>query len=383
MKTNLKIFIVLPAFLLLFACGEKKSKPVLPVLEMNVMGVLHQDVQLEMEFTGQVYGESDIEITPRVEGLVQSINFREGRLVQKGQLLYTIDPLSYENKVEQASGSLAEAQTNLAKTKSDLDMIEPLAKINAVSQRELVSCKALYEAAKAKIQSAEAGLRNAKIELGYCKIVAPISGLIGSSKVRVGDYVSKGPFSTINTISQLASIRVRFTISEQDFLKTSRYLIAEKSLLTGVGRTNKLILSDGSVYPEPGTFSFFDRQIDSATGSLTIETIFANPDMLLRPGQYAKVCVPTQLRKNALLIPQRAVSEIQGIFQVYCLDENNKAVIKTITPGPVYKDGYIVEEGLSGNEKIIVGGTQMLRPGMTVKPKNLSWEPGVRTSSSK
>ena len=376
------LLLVIPVSLIFVACEGKKAAPAAIPLEVSVVQVVQQDVPLESEYTGQTFGESDIQLNPRVNGLVQSINFKEGTLVKKGQLLYTIDPTPYINKVDQAAGALAEANTSLVKTKADLDMIEPLAKINAVSQRELVSTRAQYEAAQGKVQSAEAAHRNAKIELGYCSITAPIEGLIGISKVRVGDYVSQGPFSTLNTISQLSAVRVRFTISEQEFLRLYREATSENSSLKGTAENITLILSDGEVYPYKGKFSFADRQIDPATGAMTLEAMFSNPDKYLRPGQYVKVKMVTQLYKSALLIPQRAVSEIQGIYQVYTLAENNAVAIKIVKPGKTFADAYIIEDGLTVNEKVIVGGTQFLRPKMTVNPKELSWQPGPGADNS-
>ena len=232
MKKPFTILLALPVFLLFSACG-KKTVPVQFALEVPVTSVVQQDVRLQSEYTGQTYGQSDIQVNPRVDGLIMSLNFKEGNLVTKGELLYTIDPLPFQTKVSEAEGSLAQAQATLAKAKSDLDMIEPLAKINAVSQRELVAAKATYEASKASIQAAEASLENAKIKLGYCRILAPISGLIGISKVRVGDYVQPGSMSVLNTISDLGEIRVRFTISEQEYLRIFREINKDKTALKG------------------------------------------------------------------------------------------------------------------------------------------------------
>ncbi|MGB3675172.1 MAG: efflux RND transporter periplasmic adaptor subunit, partial [Candidatus Nanopelagicales bacterium] len=292
-------------------------------LEVPVTAVLKQNVMLESEFTGQTYGQSDIQINPRVDGVILSMNFKEGSIVKKGQLLYTIDPLPFQAKVNEAAAGLAEAQASLAKTKSDLEMIEPLAKINAVSQRELVQAKALYDASRASIDAARASLDNAKIQLGYCSITAPISGLIGISKVRAGDYVQPGPNSVLTTISDLVDMRVRFTVSEQEYLRLFREFNKENSQIKDVGNSIGIILSDGSEYPYKGKVSFADRQIDPSTGALTFEAAFPNPDKLLRPGQYVKVIVVTDVRNDALLVPQRAVIEMQGIFQVYVLGDSS------------------------------------------------------------
>jgi membrane fusion protein, multidrug efflux system len=376
MKKKITFLIVLPVMLLIYSCG-KKTAPVAPALEVPVTSVVQQDVRLESEYTGQTYGQSDIQINPRVDGVILSLNFKEGNLVSKGELLYTIDPLPYQAKVNEAAASLAEAQASQAKAKSDLDMIEPLAKINAVSQRELVAAKATYESAKAKIQAAEASLENAKIELGYCRITAPIAGLIGISKVRVGDYVRPGPGSILNTISDLGDMRVRFTISEQEYLRIMREINKEGSQLKGAGQSIALKLSDGTLYPHTGKLSFADRQIDPTTGAMTLEAAFLNPEKLLRPGQYVKVLVVTDVRNSALLVPQRAVIEMQGISQVYLLGDSSKVQMKIIVTGPTFKDAYIVEDGLAAGDKIAFGGTQLLRNGTVITPKPTEWQPGL------
>ena len=376
MKKTLTFLLVLPVMLLIYSCG-KKNVPVAAALEVPVTSVVQQDVRLQSEYTGETYGQSDIQINPRVDGLIESLNFKEGNLVSKGQLLYTIDPLPYQAKVNEAQGALAEAQAGLARTKSDLDMIAPLAKINAVSQRELVAAQAAYDASKAKIQAAEASLEDSKIELGYCRIAAPISGLIGISKVRVGDYVRPGPSSVLNTISDLGEMRVRFTLSEQEYLRIFREVTKENSELKGAGQSISLKLSDGTLYQHTGKLSFTDRQIDPTTGAMTFEAAFPNPEKLLRPGQYVKVLVVTDVRKGALLIPQRAVIEMQGISQVYLLSDSSKVQMKIITTGPTYKDAYVVEDGLAAGDKIAFGGTQLLRNGTVITPKPTDWQPGL------
>ena len=381
-KTNLTYFVIV-LILAMCSCQGKKQRQTVSPLEVKVASVIQQDVALESKYPGQTYGEADIEITARVEGLVQGLNFIQGSEVKMGQLLYTIDPLPYLNKVDQANAKVTEANTMMVKAKADLDRTEPLASMGAVSQRELVAAKAQYEASVASLQAAEAAMRNSKIELGYCKITAPIGGIIGISKVLTGAYVSKGPFNAINTISQTKNIHVRFTISEQEYLRLRRELTSENSSLRGTGKNIGMILSDGSLYPQTGQFSFTDRQIDPATGAMTLEASFANPDKLLRPGQYVKVFFVSEFRKNALLIPQRAVTEMQGIFQVYIVNDSSKTVLKFVKPGPNYKDACIIEEGLSVSQKVIVGGTQLLRPGMRVAQKDLDWKPGIIEESSK
>ena len=377
MKKTIITLLALPLVVMLFSCGGEKTAPPARPLEVSITNVVQQDVRLESEYAGQTYGQSDIQINPRVDGVILSLNFKEGTLINKGQLLYTIDPLPFQTKVSEAEASLAQAQAQMAKAKSDLDMIEPLAKINAVSQRELVAARATHDAASASIKAAGASLENAKIKLGYCRITAPISGLIGISKVRVGDYVQPGAMSVLNTISDLGEMRARFTIGEQEYLRIFREVSSENSALKGAGKSITLKLSDGSTYPQTGTLSFADRQIDPTTGAMTFEAAFPNPDKLLRPGQYVKILVVTDVRQNALLVPQRAVIEMQGISQVYVVGEDNKVQLKIIQTGPTYKDAYIVEDGLAATDKIAFGGTQLLRNGTVISPKATDWKPGM------
>jgi membrane fusion protein (multidrug efflux system) len=365
--------IVLSSF---YTSCKKEAAPEAKPLEISVVKVLQQDVRLESEFTGQTFGQSDIQINPRVDGVIESLNFKEGGFVTKGQLLYTIDPLPFQEKVHQAEANLAEMQARLAKTKSDYDMMVPLAKMNAVSQRELIAAKSAYNAATASIKAATANLENSKIELGYASIHAPISGLIGISKVRVGDYVRPGAASVLNTVSDLGDVRVRFTMSEQEYLRIFREIRKKDSSLKGAGKSISLVLSDGSVYPETGKISFADRQIDPTTGAVTFEAAFANPDQLIRPGQYVKILVVTDVRKNALIIPQRSVIEMQGIYQVYVLDNSNKVEMKMVQIGPSYKDSYIVTDGLTANDKVALGGTSLLKSGSVITPKIVDWTPG-------
>lgn len=372
-KTNFLLAILL--IFLMPSCKKEVASEAKP-LEISVVKVLQQDVRLESEYTGQTFGQSDIQINPRVDGVIESLNFKEGSVVTKGQLLYTIDPLPFQAKVNEAEGSLAEVEARLAKTKSDYDMMVPLAKMNAVSQRELIAAKAAYDASIASIKASKANLENARIELGYCRIVAPISGLIGISKVRQGDYVRPGAASVLNTISDLGDVRVRFTMSEQEYLRIFKEITKKDSNLKGAGKSVSLLLSDGSIYPETGTISFADRQIDPTTGAVTFEAAFANPDRLIRPGQFVKISVVTDIRKNALVIPQRSVIEMQGVYQVYVLDNSNKVEIKMIQIGPTFKDSYIVTDGLTANDKIAMGGTSLLKSGSVIVPKIKEWNPG-------
>jgi membrane fusion protein, multidrug efflux system len=367
--------------LVLPSCKEKKEVTIAP-LDVPVVQVVQQDVALESEYTGQTYGDADVEIRTRVEGWVLGMHFNEGSMVQKGQLLYTIDPLPYQNQVSEAEASLAEANSMLIKAKNDLDRIAPLAALGAISQRELVAAQATYESNKAMVASNEASLRNARIKLGYCSVVAPISGMIGISSVKVGDYVSSGPQFVVNTVSGIDKIRVRFTIGEKEYLRITR-LMQEMKIKLGQGGDNvKMILADGSPYPLKGKMNFANRQIDPSTGAMTLEAEFKNMNNLVRPGQYVKLRMVTEYRKGALLIPQRAVNEMQGLFQVYTVADSNKIDLKLIKLGPSYNMSYIVESGLTPQERVVIGGTQMLRTGAMINPVDKKWSPDSTNISS-
>ena len=382
MKKAYFTFLFLILALMLSSCKEKKAGVAAKPIEVPVVQVMQQDIALESEYTGQTYGESDVEIRNRVEGWVLSMNFKEGTMVKKGQLLYTIDPLQYQNQVDQAAAALAEAQASMIKAKNDLDRMVPLAQIGAVSQRELVAANASFEAGKAKVESTEASLRNAKIKLGYCHVLAPISGIIGISSVKVGDYVSPGPQGILSTVSGIDIIRVRFTISEKEYLRISR-LMQKVNVKIGEGGDNvSMILSDGSLLPVKGKINFADSQVDPSTGALTLESQFKNDDNLILPGQYVKLKLVTEFRSKSLLIPQRAVIEMQGMFQVFTVADSNRLSVKIIRIGPQYKMSYIVEGGLKEGDRIIIGGSQMLRSGSVINPVNKTWSPDSTNISS-
>lgn len=353
------------------SCKEKSSAPqALPPIPMQVYEVQEQHVPLYTDYVGQTFGQSDVEITSRVDGWVLSMNYQEGGQVQAGQLLYTIDPLPFQNKLDQSRGHLAEAVTMLEKARADLARIEPLAAMNAVSQRELVAAKAQFGAAQGRVQSAQAAVRNSELELGYTRIKSPVTGVIGLSKVRVGDYVGQLR-SVLNTVSQIQTIRARFNMSENDLFRMYRQAKESGNHQNKIGlhREVEMILSDGSIYPVKGEINLADRQVDPTTGALTFEASFANPDLILRPGLYVKIRVLSEERDKAMLIPQKAIAELQGQKSVYVVGDSNKVMMKIIKTGPRYGRYTVVESGLAAGEKVVLGGTALLRNGIVVVPK--------------
>jgi membrane fusion protein (multidrug efflux system) len=301
-----------------------------------------------------------------VQGFLTSIHFKEGSKVKKGQLLYTIDPLPYQAKVDQAKGQVASAEANLVQAKSDLDRIIPLAKINAVSQRDLVAAQSKYDAAIGSKDAALGMLKNAQIELGYAWISSPIDGIIGISQYEIGDFVGGMDSKYLNTVSDTRAVRVRFSISENEYLEFRKRFGGKER--ESIDWSVDMILSDGSVHPDKGIINLANREIDPSTGTLTMEATFPNPDRLVRPGQFAKVRFIYETRKGAMLIPQRAVTELQGIYQVFVVDSENKVAVKMVKAGMRYGEYWIIDSGLEPTDKVALLGNAAIRVNSVVIP---------------
>lgn len=350
-------------FLILVSCKKDQQAQMQPV-EVPVAQVLQKDIAVTQEFVGQTYGGSDIEIRARVQGWVLQKHFTEGTEVKKGQLLYTIDPLPYQTKVDQAKGQLAEADAMLVKAKNDLDRIKPLAEMNAVSQRELVAAQGQYDAAVARKKALASSLENAQIELGYCRVTAPIDGTIGLSKADVGDFVGSINTLILNTVSSINAVRVRFSISEREYLSFRKRILAGEK----INSEAELLLADGTVHPQKGQLSLANREIDPATGTLTLEAVFPNPDKILRPGQFARIRLIVETIPGSLLVPQRAVTELQGIYQVYVVDKDNKLQIKVVEAGSRYGTYWIIRKGLEPTDRVALVGSAALRVNTVIQP---------------
>jgi len=358
---------------LLISCGEFE-RPVPPPLEIPVFEVIEQDVPIIIEMVGQTLGSSDIPIRARVDGTLESIEFLEGRVVQKNQLLYTIETRPYDAKVVEAKGYLAEAKTARAKAKSDLDRIRPLAEINAVSQQDLDSAVAQFHAAEGSVQAVAAQVEQALIELGYTKIYSPINGRIGLTRAKVGEYVGKDPNPIVlNYVSQTDPIRVRFSINERQFLEFARKFTdtIERNDEEAETESNlEMILADGSIHAYKGRVRSYEAAIDPTTGTLTLEAEFPNPDTHVLAGQFARIRALVEVRENTLLVPQRAVSELQGNFQVMVIRQDNVVEVRKVKTGPVHDNLLVIEEGLKAGERVATEGLLRLRNGMKVIPKD-------------
>lgn len=371
MKTITIIFPFI-LFLLFSSCSQKEEQHAqAPPTQVTVVVTQAKDVPIYQEFVGQIYGFKDIAIRARVEGFLEGIHFKEGSRVEKGALLYTLESQPFEADVAAKMSRVAEENTRLAKAKSDLDRIEPLAKERALSQSDLDAATAQYEASIESVKAAEANLRASKIQLGYTKIYSPISGIIGKTKAKVGDFVGRSPNPVIlNTVSQIKTVLVEFFITETQYLELARKVLSEiESAVRKVREDDlELILADGSLYEHKGKFEFVDRNVDPATGAMLLQISFPNPQELLRPGQFAKVKARVAVVKDGILIPQRCVVELQGRYSVYVVGDGNKIQARNIKVGPKIKQFWLIAEGLKPGEHVVYEGLQKVKNGAVVKP---------------
>jgi membrane fusion protein (multidrug efflux system) len=364
---------------LLPGCDRLGTEPAAkaPALRVLVSTSEQRDVPLSIDMVGSTLGTKDVPIRARVEGFLESVDFIEGTFVTEGDLLYTIDAQPFQAKLVVAQSHLAAAQTGLAKSVSDLARIKPLAEMKAVSEQDLDGAVAQEAAARASVHASEAGVELAEIELSYTRIMAPINGLIGLTKAKAGEFVGRDPNPVVlNTVSDIDPIRARFSISEREYLIMIRnYLVdhetpEREAAKQRVDRPKNLILilADGSEHPFKGHVVAASQSIDQETGTYTLEASFSNPRKMILPGQFARVRAPYQTLENVVVIPRKAISELQGLFRVYVVDESGMVSVKEIALGPKTGDDVVVESGLNAGEIVIVEGIQKVRPGMTVEP---------------
>ncbi len=372
----LKVIFFLGFAIILYSCSEEETSKPIPNIE--VYKVTAQTVPIYHDFVGSIAGRKDIAIRARVAGFLEGIHFREGSTVKKGRLLYIIESQQYEAQSAAQMSKLAEAKTNLAHAESELARIEPLAENNAVSQSDLDAAVANFEAAKAMVEAAEANLRAANIQLSYTRVRAPITGIIGKTKAKVGDFVGQAPNPVIlNVISQIDTVLVDFYLTEADYLRIFKEFLAKE--ITNVIKKRRennlqLILSDGTIYKEKGNIRFIDREIDVQTGAILVQASFPNPSGLLRPGLFGKVRAKIDVIENGILIPQRCVTELQGTFMVFVVNSENKVEQRKVKLGDTIGSFWLVKEGLQDGDKVIYEGLQKVKSGMTVNPVEANTE---------
>jgi membrane fusion protein (multidrug efflux system) len=320
-----------------------------------------------MEWIGSLDGNVNAVIRPQVTGYLIKQNYREGDLVKQGQPLFEIDPRTFEAAVAEAKGQVAKNAAQHETTRANLARIKPLAAVNAVSQKDLDDSVGANLAAKAQLDAAEASLQTAKLNLAFTKITSPVTGIAGIAKAQIGDLLSPSMATELTTVSTVDPIKVYFNLSEREYLKIANAAIAAGSKPENVPL--ELFLVDGSLYPHPGKVAVLNRQVDTTTGTFKVAALFPNPNNLLRPGQYGKVRATMSVDKGAMLVPQRAVTEIQGRYVVAVVGADNKVDIRPVTVGERVGTEWVISKGLQPGEQVIVEGTQKARPGATVTPK--------------
>jgi membrane fusion protein, multidrug efflux system len=348
------------------ACNpEPKVVAAPPPPEVKVATVIQRDIPVYVEAIGETRGNTEIEIRARVEGFIESVDYKEGTVVEKGQLLYTIDARPFQAKLATTKASQAEAEAQLARTHQDVARYEPLVAKNAISREEYETAVQLEKAAAATVEATKAIVEEAQIDLGYCKVTAPESGLAGRTEVYAGTLVGRGQSTLMTHISRMDPIHVRFNFPERDYLTYARKR-QQNSGEIGSSVPFELLMPDGSLHPAQGQMVFVDRNVDARTGTIMAEAAFANPGQILRPGQYVRVRATIDQRKGAILVPQRAVQELQGVFSVMVMAAGDTVEQRIVTPAERRGSLWVIPTGLKAGDRIVVDGLQKVRPGMKV-----------------
>jgi membrane fusion protein (multidrug efflux system) len=356
-----------------FGCSKSEAaKPPAPPPGVVVTPVVQRDEVIHREWIGTTQGDVNAEIRPKVDGYLLRRVYAEGSYVRQGQLLFEIDARQVQSQLQQAQANMAQAQSNLDKANRDVARFEPLAAQHAISQQEVDNARSAQSAARATVGALRAAVENARLNTSWTHVTSPISGVAGIAQAQVGNLV--GPQTVLATVSKVDPIRVLYQISEQEYLQHQKDPAMRNAEL-------ELVLADGSVFPQKGHISLSGRDVDVKTGTITVVGLFPNPGNLLRPGQFAKVRAATSTHRGALLVPQRAVNEMQGIYQVAVVGADNKADVRTVKLGDRIGSMWLVEEGVQPGERVIVEGFSRVKPGMVVHPTDAPPEAVVAEGS--
>ena len=385
MSTNLSLRygrLGLPAALLLLltatACGRGNvhAAATTPVPEVRVAPVIQQDVPVYSEWVATLDGYVNAQIRPQVSGYIIKQDYKEGSLVGKGQVLFEIDPRPFQAALDRAKGDLAQAQAQLGKSTLDVERDTPLAEARAIAKSQLDNENQAKLGAQAAVESAKAAVEQAELNLEWTKVTSLVDGIAGIAQVQMGNLV--GPNSILTSVSQVEPIKAYFPISEQEYLHAQQKdgAISSGHAIGFFGNSLELILADGSIYPHKGKILLADRQVDPNTGTIRIVSAFPNPGNILRPGQYGRVRLETNMKKGALLLPQSAVTQSQGSYQAAVVGSDNKVSIRTVKPGETVGTMRVIDEGVKPGDQVVVEGLQKIREGtlVTPKPADLSGE---------
>jgi membrane fusion protein (multidrug efflux system) len=362
------VLMVFGATLLLSGCKKQQTGEA-PPLTVEVADVIQKDVPVYSEWTASTDGFVNATIRAQVQGYLIKQNYQEGDFIKKGQVLFEIDPRPFEAVLEEAKGQLAQQQARWETAKADLGRIKPLAEQNAVSKKDLDDATGAEQATHAAVIAAQAVVDKAQLDLGFTKITSPIDGIAGIAKAQIGNLVGPGSIEELTTVSTVDPIKVYIPVSEQEYLR---------DVQNSRGRTEKvpleMILADGSIHPHKGVFAFADRQVDVRTGTIKVTAFFANPGNVLRPGQFARVRARTMIKKGALLVPQRAITELQGSYQVAVVSSDNKIDIRPVKVAERFDNLWVIDKGLKLGERVVAEGVQKIQQGMKVNPKPFGTE---------
>ena len=361
--------LILSAILLLVAgCEEKKAPPPPAPPDVAVSEAIQLDVPIYQEWVAQLNGDVNAQIVPKVQGYLLRRNYQEGSLVKEGQLLFEIDPRPFQASMDQAKADLATAEADLSRTNTDVSRDTPLAAQNAIPQKQLDNDLAAQAAATAQVAAHKAAVEQAKLNLDWTKVYSPVDGIAGTATAQVGDLV--GTSTKMTTVSTVNPIRAYFSIPEDTYLQFATKISAA---MRGVAKAPPLkveyVQANNIPYPEEGRIILVNREITTQTGTIQFAAEFPNPDAILRPGGYGTVRIQTGMEKDALVVPQRAVIEVQSIYQVATVGADNKVAFRPVKVGDKVGQNWVITEGLKPGEKVIAQGFQRVREGMTVNAK--------------
>ena len=360
--------LAVPASSVFLGCQSEKAAPPPPPSEVQVVSVVQQDVPIYGEWVATLDGYVNAQIQPQVSGYLIKQSYKEGSFVRKGQVLFEIDPRPFQAILDQTKAQLAQAEAQRGKTQLDVDRDTPLAKERAIAQSQLDNDIQANLAATASVKSAEAQVEQAQLNLGFTHVTSLIDGIAGIAQVQIGNLVS--PTTALTSVSQVNPIKAYFPISEQEYMHYAARINAHNQQeVPSDAPPFDLILADGTLYPRRGTLLLTDRQVDVTTGSIRVVCAFPNPNNILRPGQFGRVRAAGETRIGALLVPQRAVTELQGTYQVAVVGGDNKVAIRPIKVGERVGTMWIIESGVRAGELVVVEGLQKVRDGSLVKIK--------------
>ena len=367
-----QLFLLVPvvlsiAFTLSLAgCTKANAGFKLPDTEVLVAAPVQQDVPVHSEWVASLDGYVNAEIRPQVSGYIISQHYKEGAVVRKGQVLFEIDPRPFQAALDGAKGELAQAEAQLAKSANDVERDTPLAAQKAIPKEKLDNEIQAKRAAEAAVASGKAAVERAQLDLGWTKVTSPVDGVAGIAEVQMGNLV--GPMARLTSVSQVDPIKVYFPVSEQEYLR-AKHLSSTGQPMELFNASPELILADGTVYPQRGKVLLTDRQIDTNTGTIRMIAAFPNPGNILRPGQYGRVRIQTSFKKNALLVPQSAVKELQGGYQVALVSADHKAIIRSVKAGEKQGTMWVIDDGLKPDDQVVVEGVEKVKEGTPVVPK--------------